>query len=193
MPDALRNNPAPDLRRRYQASSAVLLYSAITVFVAIGAVNSQNNLLFVALGVAVSAMIVSGLISGAALVSVTITRDPVPAGRAGEAVPVRYTLENRRRVPAFALLITERIEGRSRPIPTASVIMLPGRSAIRVRGSITPDRRGVLRPWIVVGHNTEIRMRRSNATHQRAFASVTITTTAEHAEETIRGEGPQAA
>ncbi|MEM0984534.1 MAG: DUF58 domain-containing protein [Planctomycetota bacterium] len=131
--------------RRYQANAGAFLYTAITVFVAIGAINSQNNLLFIALGVAVSAMVVSGLISGAALVAVSIRRDPIGATRVDEPISLRYTIENRRRLPAFGLVIAERFAGEKKPRNAGAVAMLPGRQALRATGAIAIPQRGVHR------------------------------------------------
>ena len=133
----------PRTSRHYALNAGAVLYIVIAVFLAIGAVNSQNNLLYIAFGVALSAMIVSGYISGSALVGISVRRDPLSAARAGEPIAVRYTIENRRRLPAFGLIVSERFSGEREPRVTASVISLPGKGAARVRGSVRVDRRGL--------------------------------------------------
>lgn len=135
-------------KRSYRAGAAAALYAMVTMFLAVGAVNSQNNLLFIAFGIAVSAMIFSGLLSGAALMSVEVVRGPLPPMRVGEPCEIRYTVRNRGRfTPAMAIVIAESIEGerRHRVIPTALVESLPPGRSITVTGRFTPTRRGVLR------------------------------------------------
>lgn len=94
--------------RRYHAHPPVLLYFAVTAFLVVGAVNSQNNLLFIALGIAVGAMVVSGIVSGAMMMGIDIERASLPDTRVGEPGVVRYVVRNRSRLfPAFALHIEE--------------------------------------------------------------------------------------
>ncbi len=94
--------------RRYEIRPAGLLYIAVTLFIAIGAVNSQNNLLFWLFGMAVGAIVVSGLISGSAMMGLRARRIAPPAFEAGKAGTLGYELRHRgRRSPAFALLLRE--------------------------------------------------------------------------------------
>lgn len=142
-PPGAAHSGAPPTSRRYGLNAGAVVYVVITVFLAVGAVNSQNNLLYIAFGVALSAMIVSGFISGSALVGIAVRRDPLAPGRAGEPVVFRYTIENRRRLPAFGLVIAERVSDEPKPVVTASVVMLPPRRAIRVTGRATFEARGI--------------------------------------------------
>ncbi len=94
--------------RRYQPGWAGVLYLATTLFLAIGAINSQNNLLFVAFGLAMGGMLVSGIVSGAGLMGVRGTRLGAHGFRVGEAGVIRYRIWNTNRlVPAYGLLIEE--------------------------------------------------------------------------------------
>jgi uncharacterized protein (DUF58 family) len=117
--------------RRYEIRPGGLLYIAITLFIAIGAINSQNNLLFWLFGMAVGGIIVSGLASGAALMGLHARRIAPRMVESGTQGVITYELAHRGRfVPAFALLIRE-------------------------RGSMTPEhgRVGLLEPaWAFVGH-----------------------------------------
>jgi uncharacterized protein (DUF58 family) len=95
-------------QRRYHFRYAGLIYIGVTVFIAIGALNSQNNLLFWALGLAIGGLLVSGVISGAVLTGVEVERLPVADGAVGRPMRLRYLVRNRNRLlPAFALHIVE--------------------------------------------------------------------------------------
>ncbi len=95
-------------RRQYHASSAGLIYLLVSVFLGIGAVNSQNNLLFLAFGLALGALLVSGLVSGIMLLNLEVEREAPMPTTVGDAMLLRYRVVNRsRRIPAFALRISE--------------------------------------------------------------------------------------
>lgn len=96
------------VRRRYHLHLPGLVYGLTTLFLAVGAINSQNNLLFWAFGLAVAGLIVSGVLSGASLMGVRIAREPIaPAFAEGDLV-IRYRVTNTNRFfPAFALNISE--------------------------------------------------------------------------------------
>ncbi len=112
----------------------------ITVFLAVGAVNSQNNLLFWVFGLSVAAVLVSGLISGNSMLGIDLVCDPVPDAPVGEPQEVAYTAVNRNRLlPAFALTIREDAAG---DVAACAAHVAPSSSA-RVTGRWTPGRRGV--------------------------------------------------
>ncbi len=78
------------------------------MFLAVGAINSQNNLLFWAFGLAIAGMLVSGVISGTGLMGLRVERLPVRDARLGEPSVVRYRVRNRNRLMhAFGLTIEE--------------------------------------------------------------------------------------
>lgn len=80
----------------------------ISLLLALGAFNSQNNLLFWALGFSFAAMIVSGILSGRMLMGLRATRLNSPAGHAGSVVIASYrVLNSNRRVPGFALTVRD--------------------------------------------------------------------------------------
>ena len=98
----------PPVSRRYELRWPSFVYIATALFLAIGAVNSQNNLLYWAFGAAVSGVVVSGLISGLALMGVRLQRDPAPVVSVGGTLTLRYRLTNVHRfMPVFALVIEE--------------------------------------------------------------------------------------
>lgn len=76
----------------------------VSLLLAMGAFNSQNNLLFWALGFSFAAMIVSGILSGRMLMGLRAARLNSPAGHAGDLVHPAYRVLNANRiVPGFAL------------------------------------------------------------------------------------------
>jgi uncharacterized protein (DUF58 family) len=116
--------PQP-VARRYHRHVPGIIFIGATLVVAVGAINSQNNLLFVALGLCLGALLVSGLISGAALMGVRIERRLLSlAGGSGGAravdawrpVHIGYAVHNvNRYFPAMGLVIEELLPPSSRP------------------------------------------------------------------------------
>ncbi len=108
-------------RRRYHLGTPGAIYVFLTLLVALGAFNSQNNLLFWAFGFALALLVVSGLISGAMLMGLDVRRLPIGESTVNERMPIHYRLSNRnRRMPAFALTITEVAPAPRRARRTAS-------------------------------------------------------------------------
>ncbi|MCC6675563.1 MAG: DUF58 domain-containing protein [Phycisphaerales bacterium] len=100
--------PLRVVRRRYHLHVPGVVYVLTTFLMSIGAINSQNNLLFWAFGLAVTALIVSGILSGSALMGLELSRDAIAEAAVGEPLIVRYHLRNRNRfIPAFGLTILE--------------------------------------------------------------------------------------
>ncbi|MBC7771811.1 MAG: DUF58 domain-containing protein [Pyrinomonadaceae bacterium] len=96
------------VRRRYHVGAPGLTYIFVTVLVALGAFNSQNNLLFWAFGFSLALLVVSGLLSGMMLMGVGLERLEVSEASAGGQASIAYRVRNSNRiVPAFALTIME--------------------------------------------------------------------------------------
>ncbi len=147
--------------RRYHFHSGGIGYAVTTVVLVIGAVNSQNNLLFWLFGLGVAGLIVSGFMSGGSLMRLGIEREIGSVGRVGDDLVVRYRLHNRSRVfPAYAITIEELEESAkgsgdwrarlSRGIAFAPYI--PARGSVVVETRVRAGRRGVatlgpLRVW----------------------------------------------
>ncbi|MEL6329417.1 MAG: DUF58 domain-containing protein [Planctomycetota bacterium] len=131
--------------RRYRLRLATLLYMALTLFLAIGAVNSQNNLLFFAFGIAIAGMLVSGLLSASLLGRLGVRRISPPLAAVGEDVEIVYRVTNRSsRMPALALLLVEPIAGeRSSDAVIASIPYIAPRGSVRVVARGRARRRGV--------------------------------------------------
>lgn len=94
--------------RRYHFHLPGLVYILTTGVLVLGAINGQNNLLFLCFGFAVAGLVMSGLLSGAALMGIRVEREAVAPGVAGEPVFVRYRVHNRNRLfGAFAITVRE--------------------------------------------------------------------------------------
>lgn len=127
-----------------------MAYAIVTAFVLLGAVNSQNNLLFWALGLAIGGLLASGFVSGTSLMGLAIEREPVPEAQVGRPFAIRYRVRNRSRfMPAYALLIEELpAKGESRkdlPLvgrPVASIGRVPPRRTVRCETSALVEQRG---------------------------------------------------
>lgn len=103
-----RSPRGPSVRRRYHFGVPGLVYVGITLLVALGAFNSQNNLLFWTFGFALCIYVVSGALSGAMLMGVRVVREGVGEAVAGQPAECTYRVTNSNRlIPAFALTIEE--------------------------------------------------------------------------------------
>lgn len=132
----------------------------VTAFVLLGAVNSQNNLLFWALGLAIGGLLASGFVSGVSLMGIAVEREPVHEAQAGRPFALRYRVRNKGRfMPAYALLVEElppanaprlgRFRRRPDPEhwplvgrPTAAIGRVPPRRTIRCETAALVERRG---------------------------------------------------
>jgi len=94
--------------RRYHLHTPGIVYVGTTMLLSAGAANSQNNLLFWAFGLAVGGLIVSGLLSGIALMRVGIERLDSDGVSAGEPLRTRYRITNRGFIlPCYAVHVAE--------------------------------------------------------------------------------------
>lgn len=126
--------------RRARLGWSGFLFVFITVFLAIGAVNSQNNLLFWVFGLAVAAVIVSGIISGNSLMGLRHAAHDIPDTPVGVTRDLAHTLVSRNRLlPVFALNIRELNAPDTRP---GCALHVAPRSVTRATIPWTPARRG---------------------------------------------------
>lgn len=118
-------------------SKAGFLYIAITIFMGIAAANTNNNLVFLIVSGLLSFMGISGFFGKANLSKLELGIDFPQEVYAGSRVPVKITMQNRRRhFPAFLIKLTaDRI----------SVLMpfTPGKSASSIFANITFRERGL--------------------------------------------------
>lgn len=152
-------------RRRYHLRPAGVFYVGVTIILGVGAINSQNNLLFIIFGVSLGALVFSGFISGAMLMGLRLERAPLAVVPEGERTNITYTVRNTNRiVPAFAVMIEEAQASRSTPAhrrwtraispPRAFIAHLPARAQTRARAMPTALRRGTPRLEGVVASST---------------------------------------
>ena len=85
------------IRRSSKLTFGGTMYAIVTLFLAVGAINSQNNLLFWLFGVSIATLVVSGLISGNALMQTRISALAVSDATAGDVVKLRYSITNNSR------------------------------------------------------------------------------------------------
>lgn len=139
------------MRRRYHFGLPGLIFIGVTLLLAVGASNSQNNLLFLAFSIAMVSAIASGFISGAMMMNVEVERILPNSAVAGVPATFRYQITNRHRLlPVFALIVEERPEkaahqGWRRHLPPlhGAVLHLPPGESIELPITVTPTRRGV--------------------------------------------------
>ncbi len=101
-------NPPRPRRRIYRIPRAGWTYILVVALLGIGSVNSQNNLLFFIFGLALGAILASGVISGSMMMGIRITRSAPQSARVNEPAHIRYTVYNLNTIiPLFAIRIEE--------------------------------------------------------------------------------------
>lgn len=131
--------------RRYRPRGSGLLYVLTTIVLVLGAINGQNNLLFLMFGLGVAGLALSGILSGTPLMGLAIARELPAEAAVGEPMLVRYRLRSAARwMPAFGLVIEE-----MPPPPTLRGAAthcehLPARGARTAEARPTPTARGRL-------------------------------------------------
>ncbi|MFQ6048745.1 MAG: DUF58 domain-containing protein, partial [Phycisphaerae bacterium] len=130
----------------FRFTRAGVLYVAASLVIGLAAMNSQVNLLFLLFGLAMGALVVSGLISSANLRRLSVCRLSPEAAVATRRFVIRYELSNRRRYSrSLGLVISEvgsHPAGRVR-IAAAVAAVGPGRTAV-VEVPVVVPRRGRL-------------------------------------------------
>lgn len=164
---ALPPDPGLPMRvvaRRYHFNLGGVMYTFTTLLLMMGAINSQNNLLFGAFGLAIAGLLISGVISGSAMMGLQLTRLPVEPGSVGKPLTIRYRIANRNVLtPAMGLVIEElppadtllhrALHGRDQqasaaswerllPRPFALGVGVGPRRVVEARATVIPRRRG---------------------------------------------------
>lgn len=124
--------------RRLKITRTGRTYLMVTLGVGIGALNTGNNLLYLLLGLLLSVIILSGLLSERALRDLSVERLGVDAAFAGESGPFRWSL-SRRRGHAFALEVREIADGVT---GSGHLAWLPPKQPQILRGALRFPRRG---------------------------------------------------
>lgn len=138
-------------RRSSTLTPAGFLFVFVTLFLALGAINGQNNLLFWLFGFSIAALIVSGIITGTALIALRITAHPLQQTELGTPLTPKYTLHNTSKLlPNFAIQIIELdAPGFSKSTPEASIpavaIHIAPKSHTTTHSQIEPLSRGLLK------------------------------------------------
>ncbi|MEZ4330406.1 MAG: DUF58 domain-containing protein [Myxococcota bacterium] len=132
--------------RTLRATRPGWCFVAIIFGVGFAALNTGNNLLYLVFALMLAFLVLSGLLSEAALRGIEIERRLPRELFAGQANPVGLRIRNRqRRVPAFALSIEDRVDRAGEPRTTAGRTFVlrvgPGASVERCY-DWTPDARG---------------------------------------------------
>jgi len=120
-----------------------VVFAATTLFVAVGAINSQNNLLFWVFGLMVGVIIVSGVLSGSAMMRVRLEPLGGVSARVGEPTVLRCRVQNIGRwTPILALEGAACGPEGSGLRLLGRIVALParGRELLELRG--VPGRRG---------------------------------------------------
>lgn len=154
------------VRGRWTVGPGGLVYVMLTGVLGAGAWYTQANLLFWAVGLMVGGLVATIGWIALTLRGVSVERTVPEQGAAGEAMVLRYRLENRSRLPVFALSITEvwvkagrkardgaadrrnPVEARPRRLkapPVGWVLHLAPRSVGVAEATCWPLRRGTLR------------------------------------------------
>ncbi len=146
------------LERRYHPHWTSALYAIVTALLGIGALRGTNNLLFVLFGVAVTALIISGVLSGFMMMGLRPGRRAPSVGQVGEPFRIAYTLTSRNLLlPAFAIGLGEAPSKRRADkrwedlfgidtrgdVRTAFVVQIGARERLQASVVLTPTRRGV--------------------------------------------------
>lgn len=99
------------VQRRYPLHSVFFAYTLVTLLLAVGAFNANNNLLFWLFGLSLGLLMTSGIVSGTMMMALRVERLGIEAEPAGGAVRVRYRVSNTGRwLPIFAVTVHERLE-----------------------------------------------------------------------------------
>lgn len=138
------------ITRQYHFAFAGVLYVAVTTLLMLGALNSQNNLLFAAMGVSIGGLVVSGILSGSALLGLRVERLSVSDAYVGRPMTIRYRVRNTNRlIPAFALVVEEALGKeaswkRSFAVPRTCIAHLGPGQSIECEAQVWPIERGVI-------------------------------------------------
>jgi uncharacterized protein (DUF58 family) len=127
--------------RRLSITRTGRTYLVLTFGVGFGALNTGNNLLYLVLGLMLSMIVVSGVLSERALRNLRVRRIGAEAAYAGEPFAFRWAIA-RDQGPSFALTLSEeeaQVEGQGKV-----AYLAPGTEQV-VRADLKADRRGPVR------------------------------------------------
>ncbi|MEM8738528.1 MAG: DUF58 domain-containing protein [Planctomycetota bacterium] len=145
-------------RTRYRIGSGGLLYGLVSGVILAAAVYTQANLLFWGFGLMVGGMVISLLLAAVGLWGLEVERSVPEHGAVGEALALRYRVQNRGWLPMFAVVLQELGEagadGKRREragggilggSPMGWVLHVGAKQAVQTLAPCRPRARGVLR------------------------------------------------
>lgn len=128
---------------RFSYDRAAFLYVAVTLLLGIGSLHSQNNLLFLAFGVAVGVLLVNGAYGWSSMRRVRLGRHTPSRGEVGKPLTLRYHVATSARFLPAAAVVIEEVDA---PEPCVAAVAVATRaSPARASATITPRVRGELR------------------------------------------------
>ena len=130
----------------YELTFTGFVFAGVTCFVLIAALNSQNNVLFWALGIVLGTLLVSAVLGDLLLRRLEVTRSVGEHAVAGESMEVHYRMVNHKILwPSCAVRITEaRFLGAVSVIPEGYCLHLgPGQTTL-VMTHLVPTHRGII-------------------------------------------------
>ena len=146
-----------DLSRvQYRPGSGGVIYAALLALVATAAFYSQSNLLFMAVGLMIGVFVFALLWAWRSLRNLRVRRSTPSRVSAGDPLVLRYRLDNHGRLPAFAVVLRERLAGDptadggpGRPTrlggaPVTWAVYVGGRRGTRLQSRGRARRRGTL-------------------------------------------------
>lgn len=133
--------------RKFGLRLTGLLYILVTMLLVVAGVNSQNNLLFIAFGLGIAGLLLSGFISGAGMMSLRVRRigctGAERAALVGADSEYAYSIRNMSRwLPVFAVHLVETLPEGAGEI-RAFVPYLAAGKTVRIGARIKAHRRGV--------------------------------------------------
>ena len=143
-------------RVQYRPGSGGVVHAVVLALVATAAFYSQSNLLFMALGVLIGGLVFALLWAWLSLRGLRVRRSTPSRVAAGDPLVLRYRLDNHGRLPAFAVVLRERLAddptadgGPGRPMrlggaPVTWALHVGGRRGVRMQSRGRPRRRGEL-------------------------------------------------
>ncbi len=130
----------------YELTFTGFVFVGVACFVLIAALNSQNNILFWALGIVLGTLLVSAILGDLLLRRIEVQRSVGKHAVAGEPMEVHYRLVNDKILwPSCAIRITEaRFLGAVSVIPEGYCLHLGPRQSTLVMTHLVPAHRGVI-------------------------------------------------
>jgi uncharacterized protein (DUF58 family) len=113
-PSRSERKPTPAWRRRLRLTSEGWYYSIVTIGVGLAAINTGNNLLYLVLGLLLSLIVVSGILSETSLQGIEIVRRLPARAEAGRPFFVEVELQNvKSRRRTYSVELEDQLESKS--------------------------------------------------------------------------------